>query len=441
MVTAQNLSLHFLALVLVGTYPHVHAFRHHHQFGVTAIQTKRAITTHMRQIPRLRHRNGFSAARMQESGTDASFRGGETQGIKDKSGMPGLAGLDGISTARLVILGVAALYGTNFGSVKILESSLDPSAAAFVRFGIASLAMLPLLKNLRKEAIRPGLEIGTLAFMGYFAQGVGLQTCHASTVAFLCSLAVVVCPLLDVLEGARLGTKAWTSVGLAIAGTAVLELAGADMPGTGDLWALIQPLAFGAGFWRCERAMRQLPDQAAPLTAIQILTVDLLSMVWMLSDTAMHPGSAGHVMQEILHSLQDAHLLLALLWTGIATTAITVGLETWALGKLTSAETTVLFATEPLWGTAFAHVMLGEHVGSNAFVGGSLILAACLFRVVDASQVQKAVDGVKEGMAGAMKGSWKGNNWASLLSANAAYALTWLDDAWNVLLKQLLDEV
>ncbi|EKX54827.1 hypothetical protein GUITHDRAFT_149872 [Guillardia theta CCMP2712] len=355
--------------------------------------------------------------------------------------MPGVAGLDGISTARLVILGVAALYGTNFGSVKILESSLDPSAAAFVRFGIASLAMLPLLKNLRVETIKPGLEIGMFAFLGYFAQGIGLQTCHASTMAFLCSLAVVVCPLLDVLEGSRLGAKAWTSVGLAIAGTAVLELAGADMPGTGDLWALIQPLAFGAGFWRCERVMRELPDQAAPLTAMQILTVGMMSMMWMVSDTVMHPGSAGHVMQEILHSFHDGHLLLALLWTGIATTAITVGLETWALGKLTSAETTVLFATEPLWGTAFAHAVLGEQVGSNAYLGGTLILAACLFRVVDGNKLQQAVESVKEEAGRVVSRSWQSSRWASILSANAAYALTWLDDSWNVLLKQFLDEV
>jgi len=274
--------------------------------------------------------------------------------------------------ARLTVLGVAAMYGTNFGSVKILQESMPPSLAAGLRFSLAGLALLPMLKNMRKEAIAPSVEIGLLVAAGYFAQGLGLETADASTAAFLCSLAVVVCPLLDVFENKKLGANAWVSAALAVAGAGVLELGGVKGPCAGDLWALAQPVMFGTAFWKTEQAMHKFPDQTGPLTAVQILVVAACSMLWALAD-----GGGSIDMGLVANSLADVKIAAALVWTGLFTTALTVMLETWALARLSSAETTVLFSTEPLWGTAFAYAALGEHVGANAFVGGALILAAC----------------------------------------------------------------
>ena len=69
-----------------------------------------------------------------------------------------------------------------------------------------------------------------LTALGYFAQGLSLAGggSDASTAAFLCSLAVVVCPLLDLMQGTRaLACSEVVAIALAVAGTAVLELSGA----------------------------------------------------------------------------------------------------------------------------------------------------------------------------------------------------------------------
>jgi hypothetical protein len=71
---------------------------------------------------------------------------------------------------------------------------------------------------------------------------VGLETGDAATSAFLCSLGVVTCPLLDRFAGKEVDGAAWRAVALAIAGAAVLELGGAAPPTTGDAWALVSPL-------------------------------------------------------------------------------------------------------------------------------------------------------------------------------------------------------
>ena len=75
----------------------------------------------------------------------------------------------------------------------------------------------------------------------------------------------------------------------------------------------------------------------------------------------------------------DWHIIAALLWTGIFTTALTSFGENVAMKELSAAESTVIYSTEPLWGTAFASLVLGESVGWNTFLGAILILSACLW--------------------------------------------------------------
>ena len=60
------------------------------------------------------------------------------------------------------------------------------------------------------------------------------------------------------------------------------------------------------------------------------------------------------------------------------TTALNRFVETTALGKMNSAEAAVILATEPLWAALFAALWLSDDFGVNDYVGGALIVAACL---------------------------------------------------------------
>jgi threonine/homoserine efflux transporter RhtA len=69
-----------------------------------------------------------------------------------------------------------------------------------------------------------------------------------------------------------------------------------------------------------------------------------------------------------------------LLWTGVVTTALTTFGENIAMKRLDAAESTVIFSTEPLWGTLFSSLALGEMVGWNTAFGAAFIIAACSWR-------------------------------------------------------------
>ena len=109
-----------------------------------------------------------------------------------------------------------------------------------------------------------GITVGVWNAIGYICQAVGLQTSGAGESAFICSLAVVVVPLLDfVFDGHRLKKRDVAALGLSVTGVALLtvspDLQFALPSGQAMLNVVatcVQPVAFGVGFWRMGAAMQ-----------------------------------------------------------------------------------------------------------------------------------------------------------------------------------------
>ena len=198
-------------------------------------------------------------------------------------------------------------------------------------------------------------------------------------------------------------------------GVAFLELGdvGALMEGkgsginTGELLSLVQPFTFGLGFWRMEQAMRRFPQEAPRMTAAQLMAIFISSVaygLWTMGvfepffvSSSIETALAGF--QSSLVGIPDSFpwrewstnpsILFSLFWTGCITTALTIYMETLALESLSAAETTLIFSTEPLWGTAFAVALMGEQMGMNSVAGGGLILMACVYSNMGVSGLQE----------------------------------------------------
>jgi len=305
--------------------------------------------------------------------------------------------------ARASLALVAAIYGSNYACVKLMGDWVGtPAEAAVLRFSVAALAAIPVLAHFartRKELVswpvaRDGLSVGLFFGSGYMIQAVALQTSTASLQAFLLSLSVIVCPMLDQLLGGKpQPTRVWAAACVAMLGVGCLEggsFASSSLA-PGDVIGLLQPLFFGTGFWVCERAVKRHRaadaehDMALPvaLTAWNLLAVLGIAAVW-LGAESFGAGSAGpEHLQALIGTfaaspLEHLPLLAALLWTGLVTTAGCSVAEAGALGELSSADATVVFATEPLWGAFFAWAMIGEELGPATAVGGLLMVAACV---------------------------------------------------------------
>ena len=296
---------------------------------------------------------------------------------------------------RLLLAFASILYGTNFPLGSMMNDSLPPSAATSARMLLASLALSPFLLKLEGELAASALLCGTFTAVGYISQSLSLVDTSPAKVAFLGAATVLVCPALEALVDGKdvsVGTRpqTWLAAALCLSGVGILELwnpgsGGGDAAGAlggigvGDLLALLQAVGFGTSFFLTERMMTKVPGQALPITAVQVSVTALLSMVWCISDGWIGTEGAGSYGLPSMFLEPNLRMAsLAVLWTGIVTTALNRFIETTALGKMKSAEASVILATEPLWASLFAALWLGEDFGANDYLGGALIVLACL---------------------------------------------------------------
>lgn len=74
----------------------------------------------------------------------------------------------------------------------------------------------------------------------------------------------------------------------------------------------------------------------------------------------------------------DPHRLVAIAWTGIVTTVGAIYLEGLALETASATDAALTFASEPVWASLFGAWLLHEKLNLNAYIGGAVILGACL---------------------------------------------------------------
>jgi drug/metabolite transporter (DMT)-like permease len=228
---------------------------------------------------------------------------------------------------RLLLAGASILYGTNFPLGVMMNDALPPSAGVCARTVLAAAALSPFLFKLSPKLSGPAMLCGCFTALGYTTQALALKEISPATVAFLGAATVIVCPTLSaVVDKKPMGIKdtpqTWLAAILCLAGVGVLELydpSGGEMldVGFGDVLALLQAVGFGTSFFLTERMMRGQPDQALPITAVQVSMTALISMIWCLSDGWIGtPGSESFALPGMFLEPSIRTAAGAVAWTG-----------------------------------------------------------------------------------------------------------------------------
>ena len=74
-------------------------------------------------------------------------------------------------------------------------------------------------------------------------------------------------------------------------------------------------------------------------------------------------------------------------WTGILSTSMNFCVEIVAIGRVPCAEASVILATEPLWASLFAALLFHEQFGTSDYIGGALMISACLVNTLKPSDI------------------------------------------------------
>lgn len=141
----------------------------------------------------------------------------------------------------------------------------------------------------------------------------------------------------------------------------------------GDLIAMGQPIGFGYCFLRIEyyqEKFKEVPNRVLTIAAAQCVSVGLMSVLWVLNDYDWTLPDFGY--------MAEPHRIAAIAWTGIVTTVFAIFLEGIALQKATATDAAIIFSSEPVWASAFGFILLNEKLGPSSYIGGAIIMSACL---------------------------------------------------------------
>jgi drug/metabolite transporter (DMT)-like permease len=236
-------------------------------------------------------------------------------------------------------------------------------------------------------SIRAGLELGAYVFCANVAQVVGLQQTSASRAAFLVQLQTVFIPVIAASLGiSKVNRNTWIGSVVAVAGVALLssdKSHGTESSVVGDSLEILSALFFSAYVIRLSAYCNRI--NPAALVAVKIFVQGFLSTIWALSVEAIAitaPHGPLLTGSEIVHPWTPYAIAVnvgVIAWTGLFSSAVSGWLQTKGQQYVPASEAAIVFATQPLWASATAAVVLGEAFGTKGLAGGALILFATVF--------------------------------------------------------------
>ncbi len=280
-------------------------------------------------------------------------------------------------TKALLALVAASMLWATAGVAKILVRTFDPFTAAFFRFLVATLVILPFfLKAQRRKKISllPLLPLGlaSTANIAFFYLGIRTTTANAATMIYNATPLLIALVAPRVIGEAVTKTKLWgIIVGLIgttfIALLPVIEGGGAALSGdlVGNLFIVGAVTSWAIYTISSRRALTT--KRATPLALSTVSIVTSCAVFAFLTLTSWKPSYS----QELTKPF-NVFLILHL---GILVTVTTYLLYQWAI-KHTSATTASLNQyLQPVFGVLFNTLFLGEQLTAGFLLGSIVVIA------------------------------------------------------------------
>lgn len=267
---------------------------------------------------------------------------------------------------------LALVWGGTFVVVKTALPDVSTMCFLALRFGLASACMLALFGRLftrlpHRElwpGLRGGFITGVLLWLGFGLQTWGLERTTAGNSGFLTGLYIVLVPLFSAAAYRR-WPRVPELVGIAIGSGGIVLL---TAPSSGLRLNLGDVLTIGC----------------AIVFAGHLLTLGYFSQRERFEAVAVGQVictcvlSSFGLLFEPPRIVWNAHVVFALIVTGVVATAVAFALQCWAQQFTTATRAALILALEPVFSYLAAVAFAGEVVTARSVIGGTLILAGIL---------------------------------------------------------------
>ncbi|MGO8718648.1 MAG: DMT family transporter [Acidobacteriaceae bacterium] len=269
------------------------------------------------------------------------------------------------------------LWGTGFFFGKIAMREMSSAHMVLYRFLFACLGLTPILVRRRPGLDARGWRILLIAaFLGvpvqFLMQFAGLARTTVSHASLMVgTLPVVLAVGASIFAHERLDRIGWVALLVSTTGAALIAFGHSSGAGPGDTPSLIGDLLVVISLmislvWILMNQRLLRDHSPLVVTAYGLMTGTVMLAVWVFAVDGPPP----------VHISVQAWLALAA--SGLLCTASTTLLWNWGLTRVPASRAGVFLNLEPMIGSLLGVTVLGEQLGSAAWLGGAMILGAAI---------------------------------------------------------------
>lgn len=273
----------------------------------------------------------------------------------------------------------AIVWGSGFVITAIALEYLTAYQVMAGRFLLASIFLTVLfgykLKKASKSVIWKGILLGSILYIAFALQTVGLQYTTPSKNAFLTAVNVIIVPIIAFAVYKRRidGYEIIGSI-IAIVGIGFLSLQSSLTMNIGDALSLACAVAFAFDIF-CTNLFVQKEDAIA-LTIIQFITASFLGVLVVVS-------------QGDIPATLEKEAIYSIVYLAIFSTTLAYLFQNIANQYASATKAAIILSTESFFGMVLSVIFLHEVLTSRMVVGAVLILLAILIAEVKPAHPKK----------------------------------------------------
>jgi len=278
-----------------------------------------------------------------------------------------------------MLLVTAIVWGSGFVITAIALEYLTAYQVMAGRFILAAIILTTIfgyrLKKASKSVIWKGIILGTILYIAFALQTVGLQYTTPSKNAFLTAVNVIVVPLIAYAVYKRRidGYEIIGSI-MAIVGIGFLSLQGSLTMNIGDALSLACAVAFAFDIF-CTNLFVQKEDAIA-LTIIQFITASLLGILVVVS-------------QGDIPTTLEKEAIYSIIYLAIFSTTLAYLFQNVANQYTSATKAAIILSTEAFFGMVLSVIFLHEILTGRMVIGAVLILLAILIAEIKPAHPKK----------------------------------------------------
>lgn len=268
---------------------------------------------------------------------------------------------------ELGLIITAIIWGSGFVATSIALSYYTPYQTMAIRFLVGGLLLSLLfykkISSISKQLLTKGVILGTILYIAFALQTVGLQYTTPSKNAFITAINVVIVPLIAfIFYKKRLNRFEVIGAILAVIGVGFMSL---QLSGTainiGDFLTFLCAIGFAFHIVYTSKFVEN--EDPIQLTIVQLFTAAVIAFIVIT------------VKGELAMSFEPV-TLLPVLYLGLFSTAVAYVLQTSGQKLVSETKTAIILSTEALWGMVFSIIILSEIITVRMMIGAVLILFA-----------------------------------------------------------------